>query len=161
MYVDFDSLPDTSRVWIYQADREFNDEELELLEKKLRDFTDNWTKHSKPLKASYQIRYRCFIVLSVDESFRPVSGCSIDASTSFIKSLEAEFGVKLIDRMLTAFKTGEGIQIVNLSEFKELARSKKIDKETPVFNNLINDKSELTSRWEIKAEDSWHSRFLN
>ena len=38
MLVPFESLPDEARVWIYQADRSFTDEELLEVESKIQSF---------------------------------------------------------------------------------------------------------------------------
>ena len=34
MLVNFDSLPETARIWIYQCNRSFSDSELEEISKK-------------------------------------------------------------------------------------------------------------------------------
>ena len=49
MLVDFNSLPDDSRVWIYQCNRSFNSIESELITSKVIDFISNWEAHGKPL----------------------------------------------------------------------------------------------------------------
>ena len=85
MYVDFDTLKDNSRIWVYQSSREFNGDEVKAIEAKLKDFVNEWTRHGDDLKASFEIKYNHFIILAVDESFNQVSGCSIDASTHIFK----------------------------------------------------------------------------
>ena len=81
MLVEFEQLSDTSKVWIYQSDRPFTAaEELEI-RKRIEQFLSSWKRHGDDLKASYQIKYNHFIIISADETQHPVSGCSIDAST--------------------------------------------------------------------------------
>jgi hypothetical protein len=41
MLVNFDSLPDSSRVWIYQSNRSFTENELSEISDKLIVFLDN------------------------------------------------------------------------------------------------------------------------
>ena len=55
MYVDFDTLTDSSRIWVYQSNREFNEEELAVISEKLKDFVNEWTRHGDALKASFDI----------------------------------------------------------------------------------------------------------
>ena len=115
MYVDFDTLKDNSRVWVYQSNREFSAEEMEShIESKLKDFVNEWTRHGDDLKASFEIKYNHFIILAVDESFNQVSGCSIDASTHVFKHFENEFKMELLNKLNTAFKHGEHINVVSL-----------------------------------------------
>ena len=160
MFVDFKSLPDSSRVWIYQADREFTEDEVLQISQKAVEFINGWTRHGDALKGSFEIKYNQFIVLGLDESFNSASGCSIDASVRFVKETEQVFGVDLMDKMNISFKDGENINIVRLPDFQKFAEEQKITAKTIVFNNMINTKSDFENKWEVPAKDSWHSRFL-
>lgn len=161
MLVDFEQLSDTSKVWIYQSDRPFTAAEEMEIRKKIEHFLHSWKRHGDDLKASYQIKYNHFIIISVDETHHPVSGCSIDASTFFIKQLEKEYRIELLNKTNTAFRVGENINIVPLSSFKQFANERKIDHKTIVFNNVVNTIRDLNEQWEIEAGKSWHQRFLN
>jgi len=68
MYVDFENLNDNSRIWVYQSSREFNAEEIEAMEVKLKDFVNEWTRHGDDLKASFEISisgFTSFVQLSL------------------------------------------------------------------------------------------------
>lgn len=160
MYTEYKNLPDNSRVWVYQANREFTAKEIELIKKEAEDFINSWTRHGDDLKGSFTIKYNQFLVLAVDESFNNVSGCSIDASVHFIQKIENTFQVDLMDKMNVTFKDGNHINIVKLSEFQEFAKQNKITQNTIVFNNMINTKEALENSWEVPAKHSWHKRFL-
>jgi len=160
MFVDFKLLPDSSRVWIYQADREFTEHEIEQISKKLYAFISNWKRHGEDLKASFQLKYNQFIILAVDENHNDVSGCSIDASVHIIKKLEREFNVDLLNKMRVSFKDGTNINIVSLKDFAEYAKLQKINADTVVFNNMVNSKADFESAWEVEASKSWHAKFL-
>jgi hypothetical protein len=160
MFVEYKELPGTSRVWVYQSDREFSQEEIEYISAKAILFIDNWTRHGDDLKGSFTIKYNQFLVIAVDESFNNTSGCSIDASVRFIKSLEDELRIDLMNKLNVSFKDGDRINIVSLSEFQDFAKAKKITENTIVFNNMVDTKSSLERNWEVSAKDSWHNRFL-
>lgn len=160
MFVDFELLADTSRVWIYQSDREFTENEEEQISKKLVNFVSNWKRHGDDLQASFKIEYNQFIVLSVDENYNDVSGCSIDASVHIVKELEKEFGLDLLNKMNVSFKDGQNINTVSLKAFKEYIKLQKINGDTVVFNNMINSKADFKSAWEVEASKSWHAKFL-
>ena len=161
MFADFKDLPDSSRVWVYQANRELTEKEIENISKKLKEFVTTWKRHGDDLKASFLIKYNQFIVLAVDESFNNVSGCSIDASVHTIQELEKELGVDLMNKMNVSFKDGLSINTVSTQQFKEFAKQDKITSNTLVFNNMIASKGEFETVWEIEAKDSWHARLLN
>jgi len=160
MYTEYNNLPDTARVWVYQADRCLTVEEIEHISAKAILFIDSWTRHGDDLKGSFTIKYNQFLVIAIDESFNNASGCSIDASVRFIKEVEQELKIDLMDKMNVSFKDGENINIVNLSDFQRFAEAKKITSKTIVFNNMVNTKHDLENKWEVPASESWHSRFL-
>ena len=160
MLVDFDSLPDSSRIWIYQCNRSFSEQELEELNSYLNDFIDQWTAHGQDLKAGFDIPYNRFIVIGLDQSIAGASGCSIDASVHFIQSLEAKFDVDLLDKMNVSYKQGEYVAYKSLIDFKKMAKNRAVSKNTVVFNNLVATKGEYLEHWEVPASESWHARFM-
>ncbi len=160
MFVEYNELPNNSRVWVYQSDREFTSEEIAFISKNAEAFINQWTRHGSDLKGSFTIKYNQFLVLAVDEGFNNVSGCSIDASVHFVQELEKALQVDMMDKMNISFKIGDHINIVKMSAFREFAKQQKINAETVVFNNMISTKDELENVWEVPAEQSWHRRFL-
>ena len=160
MFTEYKNLPNTSRVWIYQADRVFTAQEIAVISAKAVDFIDQWTRHGDNLKGSFTVKYNQFLVLAVDESFNNVSGCSIDASVRFVQQLESELKIDLMNKMNVSFKDGEHINIVKLADFQKFAKEEKITKKTIVFNNMVQTKAAIETEWEVPASQSWHNRFL-
>ena len=160
MFTEYKNLPNNSRVWIYQSDREFTAKEVEFIGAKAIDFINQWTRHGDDLKGSFTIKYNQFLVLAVDESFNNVSGCSIDSSVRFIKELENELKLDLMDKMNVSFKDNDNINLVKLFDFQKFAEEQKVTPDTIVFNNMVNTKADFESNWEIPAKESWHKRFL-
>lgn len=161
MLVPFTELPDSSRVWIYQSNRSFTDQELQEITAKLEDFITQWTAHGADLKASFEIKYKRFITLALDQQLNAATGCSIDGSVRFIQDLEQKYNVDLLDKMNVSYKQGEFVAYKTLTDFRKMAKEKAVSKNTIVFNNLVNNKGEYLSDWEVPASDSWHNRFLN
>jgi phage gp16-like protein len=160
MLVDFNTLPDTSRIWIYQANRSFTPAELEVIGAELSDFIGHWTAHGKDLNAGYEVRYKRFLVIALDQSAQAATGCSIDASVHFIQQLEKKYDVVLLDKMNVSYKQGEFVAYKTLLEFKAMAKQKAVSKNTIVFNNLVATKGEYQEHWEVPASESWHARFV-
>ncbi|RZJ58055.1 MAG: ABC transporter ATPase [Flavobacterium sp.] len=160
MYVPFETLPEDSRIWIYQANRKFSDEEISEIEASLQSFLENWAAHGAGLEASYLTRYNRFIIIAINQETQAATGCSIDASVQFIQQLEQKYGVDLLDKMNVTFKNGEHIAHKPLTEFKKMAKEKAVSANTIVFNNLVNTVGEWEEYWEVPAGESWHSRFF-
>ena len=160
MLVAFNALPDSSRIWIYQANRSFIERELDEIRQGLDTFIEEWTAHGSNLKAGFEIRYNRFIILALDQSETSASGCSIDASVHFIQKLEKKYDVELLDKMNVSYKQGEFVAYKPLTDFKKMAKQKAVSKNTIVFNNLVTNKGEYLEHWEVPAAESWHGRFM-
>lgn len=161
MLVPFEKLPDSSRVWIYQANRSFTEDEIQEISEKLDDFLTKWTVHGSELEAAYEIKYKRFITIGLNQEVNSASGCSIDASVQFIQKLEKEYNVDLLDKMNVSYKQGEFIAYKSLADFRKMAKQRAVSSNTIVFNNLVNNKAEYLSDWEVPASESWHKRFMN
>lgn len=160
MWVPFESLPLSSKVWIYQSNRKFSDEEMKEIEVSIQSFLNEWAAHGTSLESSYLLKYNRFIILAVNQEVQTATGCSIDSSVAFIQSLEQKYNVDLLDKMNVTFKVGEHIAHKPLIDFKKMVKDKAVTENTIVFNNLVNTIQEFNEFWEVPAMDSWHSRFF-
>lgn len=160
MYIPFENLPEESRIWIYQSNRKFSDDEMSEIDTDLKKFVENWAAHGTGLEASYLLKYNRFIILAVNQEVQQATGCSIDSSVAFIQNLEQKYQVDLLDKMNVTFKNGEHIAHKSLIDFKRMAKEKAVTQNTIVFNNLVNTIEEFNENWEVPAAESWHSRFF-
>lgn len=160
MYIPFENLPEESKIWIYQSNRKFSDNEFSEIESDLKSFLDSWSAHGTGLESSYLLKYNRFIIIAVNQEVQSATGCSIDSSVAFIQKLEQKYNVELLDKMNVTFKNGEHIAHKTLINFKKMAKEKAVTENTIVFNNLVNTIEEFNESWEVPAMDSWHSRFF-
>lgn len=154
------NLPETSRVWVYQSNRAFTDNEIIELKEELTQFNLSWEAHGTKLNSAIEIYYNQFIVIFVDESGQEATGCSIDKSVGLMKSVESKFGVELLDRMNLTYKEGDVIQNIKMAEFQGKAQAGEIDNSIMVFNNLVTNKAEFLNNWEVPASKSWHNNLF-
>ncbi|HIF15495.1 MAG TPA: ABC transporter ATPase [Bacteroidetes bacterium] len=158
MQVSYDEIPSSAKVWIYQSDRIIKADEKENIKKALSGFLNNWDSHQSPLKCYGDIWYDIFIIIMVDENLNNASGCSIDKSVHFIKEVEKEMGLSLMDRMIFAYKEKEDIKLVSRSDFQNGINKGDINENTRVFNNLVITKAEFELKWEVPLKESWHKQ---
>jgi hypothetical protein len=156
----YNQMPLFSRVWVYQAEREFTTEEVNELEQKAGQFVSGWTAHNQQLKACFEIRYNRFIIFVVDEEMALASGCSVDKSVHFIKTLEQEYKTSLLNRMIFTYKLNEQVKSCTKNKFEQLLSEGVINGNTIVFNNLVTTKDELDKNWEVPLKDSWHKQLF-
>lgn len=161
MFVPFHSIPDSSRIWIFQANRKLNSQESKIISDTLTAFTERWLVHGNPMAASFDIRFNQFIILVADEDANAASGCSIDDSVRTIKSLGAQLGIDFFDRTQVAFKTGEQVFTISMSDLKEKLAEGLWNSQSLVFNNLVNTKGDLSTTWFTPANSTWLKRYLS
>jgi len=147
---------ENSRVWIYQSDKKLADDVVQQIQQLLNSFTAEWTAHNNQLKAKAEIRYNRFLILIVDETQAGASGCSIDKSVNFMKRLEQEFDISLFDRFNLAYRDADEVLSLPRHGFEELLKQGSINSNTIVYNNLVQNLSELETKWEVPFKDSWH-----
>ncbi len=160
MYIPFNELPETSKIWIYQSSKRFTAEQQTEISEKLTHFLNSWSAHGTGLQASFEIKYERFIIIAVNQEVQAATGCSVDDSVRFIMQLEQAYGITLMDKMNVAFKQGDFVNYKDLAEFKKMAKSGAVGKKTTVFNNLVVNIADYKENWEVPAQDSWHSRFF-
>ena len=141
----FEHLNENSRVWIYQSDRIFKDEEILFLNSELKTFVAQWAAHGSQLFGDHLVFQKRFIILCVDESQSNASGCSIDSSVRVIKALGKELSVDFFSRMNVYIEKDGLIKYVHISEVKE-------NKGWKIFNPMITNLKELRENWFIPVE---------
>lgn len=156
-----ETLPLTSRVWIYQSNRLFNTEEAQQIEAQVKRFVLTWNSHSKQLPATGELLYNRFIVLMVDQDAVSASGCSIDSSVHFIQMLGQEYQTDFFDRLNFAYLDGEEIKTAHKEDFQELYTQGIITDDTIVFNNLVDNKGDFDRSWKVRLGDSWFKNMVN
>lgn len=160
MFVEFDSIPEDAKVWIYPSSRKFYANEIDEITEKVKTFVENWKLENKEFKASYKILYNRFIILTADDVATPLSNKDIDSSVGFILELQESYKIALLDKMNVCFKQGEFVQYKDLKDFKKLLKNKAVTGKTIIFDNLITTKQDFDNFWEIPIEESWYNRFL-
>jgi len=156
----YQKMSPDSRVWIYQSNRKFSEAESKEIQAKLNEFTASWAAHGKALTACASVVYDQFLIVLVDEQNHAASGCSIDASVHFVKSIEQAYQVNLFNRLQIAYQVANEIKTADMAGFKKMAATGKITADTLVFNNMISKKKELENKWLVPVTASWHKQLL-
>ena len=129
---------------------------VQQIQQELDKFTTGWTAHNNQLKAKGEVRYNRFLILIVDESQAGASGCSIDKSVHFMQQIEQHFNINLFDRFNLAYRDGEEILSLPRHAFEDMLKQGKINTETIVYNNMVQNLTELETKWEVPFKNSWH-----
>jgi hypothetical protein len=160
MAVEMNQMPDTARVWVYQADRPLTQTEIQQIDKAAEQFTAQWAAHGKSLVATHSIEYSQFLIFAVDESHHNASGCSIDSSVQFVREIENALGVSFLDRSKIAILEGDEVLLKPLTSIKASIEKGEITPKSKVVNNAVSTLKDWKDMWIQPAEESWMKRFF-
>ncbi|MCC5936077.1 MAG: hypothetical protein JJU34_02230 [Lunatimonas sp.] len=161
MYVPFEEMPYSSRIWIYQSDRPFTKDETTWIADTLRAFCDGWNTHGQHMATSFEIVHHQVIILSVDERSFPASGCSIDSSVRVLREIENTLGLNLLDAGKIAVVHQDSLSVSKLSGIKAEVLAGNILPESKIIDPTVSKKADLMENWIITAKDSWLKRYFN
>jgi hypothetical protein len=123
-------------------------------------FCEDWTSHNRSLRALGGVMHDQFVVLVVDETQSPASGCSIDKSVAFIKKLEQKYGRSLLERNRVAWlDEKEQIHTIPLDQLPKAISEGRITMDTKVFDNLVANRKDYISGWTVPLGKSWIKKF--
>jgi hypothetical protein len=158
---ELEALSDSSRVWIYQAERRLTKDESFWADMTIKQFAKNWTSHNRDLKGFGGVIKNVFLVIVLDqEASSQASGCSIDALVHTIEDMGRELQVDFMDRMLFYFQVEDQIEGIHMQQLADAYAEGRINDDTLVYDNLVSSKSKLLQDWLKPLKDSWHIRFV-
>lgn len=139
--IPFEQLSDDAKLWSYQADRKLTETEKNWLREIIPTFLNEWAAHGDKLNAFGDVVGDYHIILAVDEDQAKASGCSIDSSVRFIKSVEKELNLSFFNRlkMLT--------EINGELSYKSYAELSDLPAETMVYNNTVSTVGAFKKGW--------------
>ena len=141
------TLPPHSTTWIYQSNRLLTDSEALEIKDKAKQFAKQWTAHKMDVAGDGDVLYNLFVVLMADEQVTGVSGCSIDASVHFIKSLERDYHLSFFTVGNIAYLLDGKAHLCSLKEFRSRIATGALPDDTLVFENMLSQKQQLTDAW--------------
>lgn len=161
-FPELQAISDTDTVWIYQASRRLNEAEQSELRSSGREFCASWATHGKPLDAAVFVIEGLFVIVKVNSALMAASGCSIDKSLQWVRNMEQQFGITLLDRMQVAWVDEAGnIERASLNDAKAKFAGGTLTAGCKVFNHSLSNGADLKTKWLELLPESWLMRFLN
>ena len=140
MLVNFDILPDSSRLWIYAAEQQLTNEQEQYILTSISNHLQNWEAHKVALTAGVIILEKYFIIVALDERKNRASGCSIDTLQHKIQEIENTLSISLMNRMNVFCKINDQIKCVPSFKLDSIAKY-----DTLFYDLTIERKSALQS----------------
>ena len=159
MLVEFENIGSDARIWIYQANRPFSEDDLQVIASETSRFLEHWAAHGNQLKTAFNIRFNQFLILAIDEQFNHSSGCSIDGSVHFVQQLGQQLNVEFFNRTLIALYDKDSVMFERLSDVKLKLESGELSEGSLTFNNLISQVKDLSNKWIVPITDTWLKKY--
>ena len=157
----FDSLPDSSHVWIFGAAEALSPDAATRLMHDVERYLADWKAHGNPLTVGSQLREERFLVVAVDQKQAGATGCSIDGLVRVLQGLESSLGTSLLGGGRVYYRDGHGkVASADRGDIATLAASGAITKDTVVFDTSLIDLGTFRSSFERPARDSWAADLL-
>lgn len=154
------SLPDSSRVWVFLANRILAPNESMDLQKIIEDFVGKWQTHGADLTAGYEVFGNAALIVAVDESKTPPSGCSIDKVFRLLQDFGAEKSVDFLSRTLVGKLVENTVTIFTKQEAVEAFNSGELKDNTLVIDTLVADLSAYKNNFKIAFKNHWLGKQL-
>ena len=157
MYIDFNQLPENSRLWIYGSSRIIHEEDKVKIHKIIFPFLQNWQHHGKTLSCSYTILNNHFLIVGLDETINPTGGCSMDGLQNIILKIDNNFNFNFFERLNVFLFLKNEVKCISSKDINQI---NDVDQNSLIFNLNIEKKQDING-WLIPIRDSWCKRFLN
>ena len=154
MRISYSKLPNTSKVLIYQSDRELSEKELLIMKQYIDNFSQNWVTHGKPVRNTFKV-FNYFICFFIDESLYSTSGCSLDSLVELIKTIGNRFDIDFFNRNNIVYLDKLQPKLLSVDNFKLL-----IQPDVIIYNNLAQTKLDFENHWKVPVKESWLKRYL-
>ena len=140
MLVDFNTLPEEARIWIYASENALTEDQQSHILTYIAEHLKGWNAHKVPLTAGVTVLENHFIVIALDESKNKASGCSIDTLQNTIQKIEKELSIPFMNRLNVFCEIKGGLVCVPSFKLGSIANY-----ETPFYDLTILKKSEIAT----------------
>ncbi len=159
--VSFETLPESSRTWVFSADQSLSRSQSAQLLNAVDEFLAGWKAHGSPLTVDRDWREDRFLTVAVDQSTAGASGCSIDGLFRVLKSIEGRVGASLVGSGKIFYRDAAGvIQSVNREDFVKRATKGSITMDTVVFDPTVTSLGEWRAQFQTDVGHSWHAALI-
>ena len=158
--VQFGTLPDSARVWVFASDRELTGAAADTLLAAVDQFLSEWKAHGMPLRCAREWRDDRFLAIGVDIEAENASGCSIDGLFRTLQQLERAIGSRLVGGGRVFYRVGSEIRAATRDEFIDRIKRGEVRGETPVFDTSVTAANAWRTKFEQSAGSGWTAPYF-
>lgn len=145
------NLPAHSRVWVFASNKLLSEAEIQDVSMLMSSFTAQWQSHGTQLLAAFEIIHECVLIVAVDESVEPPSGCSIDKVFRLLNQTNIDF----FQRTLLWIPFCNSAKIITQEQAILQFKNAELNEESLVMNTLVETLDQARNQFYIPLKDSW------
>ena len=158
MLLPYHKVPDNFKVWIYQANRQIEIDELNDINDAIEFFVEEWQQHGEEIRGFSAVYYRRFIVLMADNL---LNDNTVNSFADTLRALGNYLDIDFFDNTKICYKIGlQDIADFNYDELETLVIKEYLRPDTIIFDNNVSTKVDFDKKWEIKAVESKFNRYF-
>jgi hypothetical protein len=156
----FQSLPDSSRAWLFAAVSPISPQDQAKILAALEPTISKWKSHGTALPARAAFLDEVTLLVCADFTGAEMSGCSIDRMVGSVREAGISTGIELVDTPRGVHHWGaEGLKFSTREEFADLVRNSLVDGGAVVLDlTVITLGAVRAGRWKRPAKEGWHSK---
>jgi hypothetical protein len=145
------NLPGHSRVWIFASNKLLSEAEIQDVSMLMNSFTAQWQSHGTQLIAAFELIHDSILIVAVDESVEPPSGCSIDKVFRLLNQTNIDF----FQRTLVWIPFCNSAKIITQEQAILQYKNGDLNQESLVVNTLVDTLIQAREQLYIPLKDSW------
>lgn len=145
------NLPAHSRVWVFASNKLLSEAEIQDVSMLMGSFTAQWQSHGTQLLAAFEIIHECILIVAVDESVEPPSGCSIDKVFRLLNQTNIDF----FQRTLLWIPFCNSAKIITQEQAILQFKNAELHEESLVMNTLVETLDQARNQFYIPLKESW------
>tara|TARA_B100001093_G_scaffold453792_1_gene462693 strand:+ start:16154 stop:16627 length:474 start_codon:yes stop_codon:yes gene_type:complete len=135
----FDNISPTSKAWVYVSSQKIDDNLLSSLNNRFKEFFTDWKSHGQLIDGEFKVIDDYIIVIGAGVKNGNMCGRAVDAQIRFIKELDEQLDLDLLNRNKIAFNVNEKLSWFDFKEIQSLIKEKKISHNTLWCNTFLNN----------------------
>jgi hypothetical protein len=144
-------------VWVFQVDRNLDDESARNLQAQLEARLQDWKSHQDPVQSNVQVWDGRFIIV---ESFSDTSGCSKDFLRNEVVTTLTNQGLQLDEATVIAYRDADGeVQSISLNTLTDQLQNGLFDPETMIYDLTVVHQNTLDG-WLKPLSESWLAKYI-
>ncbi|MBM77159.1 MAG: hypothetical protein CL846_01635 [Crocinitomicaceae bacterium] len=126
-----------AKVWLYISSKFLDDNAQQIIFDAFSVFKDTWKSHGDKVNGDLLFMDNYVLVIGANVLDDSMCGRAVDSQVRFIKEMEEKTGFSFMNRQNICLKHSNEINVVPFSNLKSLFDKGQLDKNTLVYNSMI------------------------